>query len=168
MEPSTCLSEASVQKPSIWNRLHVSRRPQYRSPPSRFPSCSPCRERERDAPFLKAFLDMFLGVPSKRAPPSGSPYRVCIYREVLHFQSLPLHIFHSPQPKRPPSRFPLQSSHRDAPLPEPSFTRQSPPLQLPLVFPYGERCPFPEPSFTYLSEVSVKEPSLQIPLTELP
>ena len=34
--------------------------------------------------------------------------------------------------------------------------------------PYGNRRPFPEPYLTYLSGSPVKEPSLQIPLIELP
>jgi len=34
--------------------------------------------------------------------------------------------------------------------------------------PYGESCPFPEPSLAYPSGSTVKEPILQVPLTELP
>ena len=34
--------------------------------------------------------------------------------------------------------------------------------------PYGEKGPFPEPSFTYPSVSPVMEPSLQVPLAELP
>jgi hypothetical protein len=33
---------------------------------------------------------------------------------------------------------------------------------------YGERCPYPEPFLTYVPGSPVKEPSLQVPFTELP
>jgi hypothetical protein len=64
---------------------------------------------------------------------------------------------------------------RDALFTEPSFTvfhshwQTTPsPLPVPQLGPYGERCQFPQPSFIYPSEFLVMEPSLQVPLAELP
>jgi hypothetical protein len=63
-------------------------------------------------------------------------------KEMLHFQTLPLHVSQSPQYRIPPSRFPSQSLYkeRNATFPKPSLT-----------------------CFTWPSEFPVKEPSLQVP-----
>jgi len=49
-----------------------------------------------------------------------------------------------------------------------SLLNESPPLQVPQWDAYDERCLSPEPTFFYLSRPPVKEPSLLVPLTELP
>ena len=96
--------------------------------------------------------------------PPDYPRRVCIEREMLHFQRLPdisLKIVPSE------TALPLCSPHR---TPIETFRFQSllylslkvlgegaPTRTFPHRGPYGERCPFPEPSLTYLSESVVKE-----------
>jgi hypothetical protein len=77
--------------------------------------------------------------------------------------------------KEPPFRFPSQSSLGErCSLPRalhhstfkvPSMRT---PFQVPQRGPYGERCPSPEPSFTHPPGSPVKEPPLQVHLTEFP
>ena len=105
---------------------------------------SPTEPLWRKMPLSRALLYISIKVPSKGASPPGSS----------------------------------QSSHRererDALFLETSFEclfkvpSKWSPLQVPHWGPYGERCLFPEPSCTYPSGYPVKEPSLQVLLTELP
>ena len=101
-----------------------------------FPKMGPLR---KQTPISRALLSISFGVPSKEALPPGSSRRA-----------------------------PTEKDAASRALPHPSF--QVPgkwaPFQVPQQGPYGERCPSSEPSFTYPSGSPVKEPPLQVPLTE--
>lgn len=108
------------------------------------PGSPPAAPVERDAPFLKAFLDMSLGVPSKGAPaPPGSPYRVSLYRERCSiFRAFFYMSFIVPSqkdlPPGYPRRAPIEMLHCQSllsPVKVPS--KGAPPLQVPPVFPYA-------------------------------
>jgi len=91
-------------------------------------------------------------------PHPGSPVWAPMER-VAHFQSLLLHV----------SRIP-HKSYPDKKKFQPSLEgprKKCPPCS-PKWGPYGNRRLFPEPHLTYPSGSPVKEPSLQVPLIELP
>ena len=93
-------------------------------------------------------------VPVKEAPP-GSPTTAPMER-VARFHRLLLHV----------SRIPHKIS-ADKKKFHHSLERSVRPCS-PKRGPYGNRLPFPEPYLAYPSGSPVKEPSLQVPLIELP
>ena len=112
--------------------LHISQSPQYRSPPSRFPSHS--LYKESDAPFLKPLLTCLTQLsefpvkePSLKFPSQSCHREREREREMLH------HLWRAVwlSFKVPSKRTPLQVSQW---------------------CPCRERCLFPEFSFTYLPE----------------
>ena len=90
-------------------------------------------------PISRALLSVSFGVPIKGALPPGSPHRAPT-RDTVYFQTPPSFSI--------PGKWAL--------------------FQAPQQGPYGKRCLSPEPSFRHPSGSPVKEPTLQVPLTELP
>jgi hypothetical protein len=94
--------------------------------------------------------------PSKRTPP-GSPTGA-LWKE-LPFTSSFLHISQIP--------YKILLNKEIYPFPQRPYERSD--LHVPQKRgPYRNRRPFPEPYLAYLSESPVKEPSLQVPLIQLP
>jgi len=95
--------------------------------------------------------------PSERTPP-GSPTRAPMERATC-LQGL----FYRPL------KFLIKIPLNKESFPFPKGPRKGGFLHVPQKRgPYGNRCPFPEPYLAHSSGSPVKEPSLQVPLTELP
>jgi hypothetical protein len=158
----------SLKVPSPEPSLHISRSPQKRNTPSRFPLRSPYIEQDASSPEPSLHNSQS---PQKRNPPPGSPYGAPTYRKMFHLQS-PLYIYSKFPEKKPPSRFPCQSpAETDAPFPEPSSACLSqslvkehpPPSRFPIRAPM-ERAAHQRAYYTYLSKFPIKEPSSKFPL----
>ena len=129
--------------------------PHHYSPPSvihqspLYTSPSPCTrspQMERGphgerCPYPETFVPYLPWSPVKELPPEA-PSTEPLQRETLHPQS-PLHPSLKAPVDEPSSRFPKRG-------------------------PYGKRCPSPEPFLHIHQGPPAREPSLQIPFTELP
>jgi len=93
-------------------------------------------------PHLESPPTYFPGSPVKELPLPDPLHEASSGRETLHPQSPLYHLSKTPVDE-PSSRFPKRG-------------------------PYGRRCPSPEPFSTYPTGSPAREPSLQVPLTELP
>ena len=140
--------------------------------------CCPTGTLWREMSVSRAFLSINFRVPSKGAPPPGSPHRTPTDRDAPFPEPsiirLSKSLVNEPTPgcptgllwrEMPPSRSPWQSFHRDRCLVSRALLQLSP--RFPVNGPtpgsqrgsYRERCPYPEPSSTYKSLLNEPPPS---------